>query len=282
MKKLLSLMLALTAVICIAGCSTLTEVDPNISTTPQTSFNESSAVSQNEPVSFSESKTESEPTDKSTVESKDTTEKKEPQTTETSRPTTKIVDTTTPPAVTVTTEPPKEEKTEVSEPVKETQTEETAPVAPARPDSTEIQQKVAEKINALRMAQGSPAAVVLPGLTEVAVYRSGQLISDFSHNEAVDVCTLLKYGEFVDMSPYGYPESSYYVGFNREACAKGNWTGTADEIAEKIAVGFQNSSGHWSYVGDAQYIYMAVGITYNPANGYWYCCVCMSAKNYGG
>lgn len=197
-------MLALIAVICIAGCSTLTEVDPTISTTPQTSFNESSAVSQNEPVSFSESKTESEPTVKSTVESKDNTEE-EPKTTETSRPTTEKTDTTTPPAVTVTTEPPKEEKTEVCEPVKETQAEETAPVAPARPDSTEIQQKVAEKINALRMAQGSPAAVVLPGLTEVAVYRSGQLISDFSHNEAVDVCTLLKYGEFVDMSPYRLP-----------------------------------------------------------------------------
>lgn len=79
-------MLALIAVICIAGCSTLTEVDPTISTTPQTSFNESSAVSQNEPVSFSESKTESEPTVKSTVESKDNTEE-EPKTTETSRPT---------------------------------------------------------------------------------------------------------------------------------------------------------------------------------------------------
>ena len=283
MKKLLSLLLALTAVICIAGCSAPTEETPSA----YTGVNESSAVSENETVSFSESKTETETDENSSVNTQSTTESEITKTTETSiaETTSKTVETqsTEQTTATVATDPPTEEKAEVSKPAETTtQTEETAPVTPTRPDSTEVQEKVAEKINALRMAQGSPAATVLPGLTEVAVYRSEQLITDFSHDESVDVCTLLQYGEFVDMAPYGYPESSYYVGFNREACAKGNWTGTADEIAEKIAAGFQKSSGHWSYVGDAQYIYMAVGVTYNPSNGYWYCCVCMSYKNYGG
>ena len=140
--------------------------------------------------------------------------------------------------------------------------------------------KTAEKINALRQSQGSPAATILPGLGKVATYRSEQLITNFSHESSPDACTVLKYGEYVDMSDCGMPEASYYRGYNAEAAAKGNWTGTADEIADKIANGFKNSAGHWRYVGSAEYTYMAVGITYK--GGTWYCCVCVSSQNYGG
>ena len=140
--------------------------------------------------------------------------------------------------------------------------------------------KTAEKINALRQAQGSPAAAVLPGLGKVAAYRAEQLVTNFSHESDPDACTVLKYGEYVDMSKYGMPEASYYRGYNAEAAARGNWTGTADEIAGKIANGFKNSAGHWRYLGSAEYIYMAVGITYE--GGRWYCCVCVSSQNYGG
>ena len=140
--------------------------------------------------------------------------------------------------------------------------------------------KTAEKINALRQAQGSPAATILPGLGKVAIYRSEQLITNFSHESSPDACTVLKYGEYVDMSDCGMPEASYYRGYNAEAAAKGNWTGAADEIADKIANGFKNSAGHWRYVGSAEYTYMAVGITYK--SGTWYCCVCVSSQNYGG
>lgn len=158
------------------------------------------------------------------------------------------------------------------------QAEEPIPV----PSENEVASKTAEKINALRLKQGSPAVTILPGLTRVATLRSEQLITNFSHESNPDACTVLKYGEFVDMSQYGMPESSYYQGYNREAIAKGTWSGTANEIAEKIANGFRNSSGHWSYVGNSEYGYMAVGVTYNAANSTWYCCVCMSSKNYGG
>ena len=105
--------------------------------------------------------------------------------------------------------------------------------------------KTAEKLNALRQAQGSPAATILPGLGKVATYRSEQLVTNFSHESSPDACTVLKYGEYVDMSDCGMPEASYYRGYNAEAAAKGNWTGTADEIADKIANGFKNSAGHW-------------------------------------
>lgn len=148
------------------------------------------------------------------------------------------------------------------------------------PTANEVARKTAEKINALRQSQGSPAATILPGLGKVATYRSEQLITNFSHESSPDACTVLKYGEYVDMSDCGMPEASYYRGYNAEAAAKGNWTGTADEIADKIANGFKNSAGHWRYVGSAEYTYMAVGITYK--GGTWYCCVCVSSQNYGG
>lgn len=172
------------------------------------------------------------------------------------------------------TRKPAEEKPQTPAPAEK-------PEAPAEtPTANEVARKTAEKINALRQSQGSPAATILPGLGKVATYRSEQLITNFSHESSPDACTVLKYGEYVDMSDCGMPEASYYRGYNAEAAAKGNWTGTADEIADKIANGFKNSAGHWRYVGSGEYTYMAVGITYK--GGTWYCCVCVSSQNYGG
>ena len=130
--------------------------------------------------------------------------------------------------------------------------------------------------------RNSPATI-LPGLGNVAIYRANQLITNFSHADSASACTALQYGEFVDMTLYGCPESSnYYQGYNREAIAKGNWTGTADEIAQRIATGFKNSAKHWAYVGSDEYGYMAVGVVYDASNSTWYCCICMSTQNYGG
>lgn len=186
------------------------------------------------------------------------------------------------PADTEPTAPPKQ--TELPKPAEE-KPQTTAPAekpeaSAAAPTADEVAKKTAEKINALRQAQGSPAATVLPGLGKVAAYRAEQLVTNFSHESDPDACTVLKYGEYVDMSKHGMPEASYYRGYNAEAAARGNWTGTADEIADKIANGFKNSAGHWRYLGSAEYTYMAVGITYE--GGRWYCCVCVSSKNYGG
>ena len=148
-----------------------------------------------------------------------------------------------------------------------------------RADRTEVEAKVAEYINSYR----SSSATVLSGLTEVARYRSRELISNFAHTDGISACNALKYGEFVDMTLYGMSESdSYYQGYNREAIAKGNWGGSADEIAQKIANGFKNSSSHWKYLGSSEYSYMAVGCTYDETTSMWYCCICVSNKNYGG
>ena len=152
-----------------------------------------------------------------------------------------------------------------------------------RPSASEIEAKTAEYINQYRLAQGDTQTVILPGLTAVAEYRAKQLITNFSHTDSADACTALKYGEFVDMTLYGCDASAnYYQGYNREAIAKGNWGGTADEIAQRIATGFKNSSKHWNYVGSSEYGYMAVGAVYDSATSSWYVCICMSSKNYGG
>lgn len=138
-----------------------------------------------------------------------------------------------------------------------------------------------EKVNAYRIAQGDTAAMMLPGLTEVARYRANELTTNFSHTSPRDACGVLKYGEFVDMTLYGLTaEDSYYQGFNREAIGMGDWFGTAESMSDRIAHGFHHSKGHWSYVGSSKYPYIAVGVT--KANGKWYVCICMSEENYGG
>ncbi len=150
-------------------------------------------------------------------------------------------------------------------------------------DSTEVERLVIKYINEYRTAQGDTEAVTLIGLTEVARYRARQLITDFAHTDIREVCALLKYGRYFDMTEYGMDEKyNYYEGYDREAICKGEWFGTADMIAKNIAEGFKNSAKHWDYVGASKYGYIAVGIVYNEADKYWYGCVCMSTENYGG
>ena len=173
---------------------------------------------------------------------------------------------TTPPSTTENTKP----NTELTE---------TVPPPVVRPSGSEVAAKVAIYINQYR----SSSATVLPGLGNVALYRANQLIVNFAHTDGIDACNALQYGEFVDMTLYGMSESdSYYQGYNREAIAKGNWGGTADEIAQRIATGFKNSSSHWKYLGSNEYSYMAVGCVYDESTSMWYCCICVSTKNYGG
>lgn len=225
--------------------------------------------------------TSTETTGPETEESKPSEETTKPETkpTEPSVSTTPKEETTTPPAQTEnteTTEPPTQ-ATEEPEESKITETTETPTLAQA--DSNEVAALVAEYINQYR----SSSATVLPGLTKVAIYRANELVTNFAHTDGISACNALQYGEYVDMTLYGMPESSnYYQGYNREAIAKGNWTGTADEIAQRIASGFKASAKHWAYVGSSEYGYMAVGVVYDPSNSTWFCCICMSSKDYGG
>ncbi len=183
------------------------------------------------------------------------------------------------------TKPVEETKPVIPDETEDKEPEETAPeqMVVVRADPSDVERLVAQYVNQQRNSEGAASMTVLSGLTQVARYRSVQIIQNFAHANSATVCTELKYGEFVDMTQYGMSESdSYYQGYNREALAKGNWGGTAEEIAQKIATGFKNSSSHWKYLSSNEYSYMAVGCTYDEATSMWYCCICVSTKNYGG
>ena len=149
-----------------------------------------------------------------------------------------------------------------------------------KPSADIVAQKVAEYINKFRTEQGDVTATIIPGLTEYCKYRCTQLKTNFAHDTTDQraAAEALQYGEYVDWSLYGIEgEENYYTANVREAIGKGNWGGTADEIAYSIADGFRNSKGHWSYVGSSKYTYMAVGVMYDGY--YWYVCVCMDSEN---
>ncbi len=153
-------------------------------------------------------------------------------------------------------------------------------IIPPKPSADIVAKKVAEYINQFRAEKGDVTATVIPGLTEYCNYRCRQLKTNFAHDTADQraAAEALQYGEYVDWSLYGIEgEENYYTVNVREAIGKGNWGGTADEIAYSIANGFRNSKGHWSYVGSSKYTYMAVGVMYDGY--YWYVCVCMDSEN---
>ena len=179
-----------------------------------------------------------------------------------------------------TTAPKTTEKTVTSEEEKPKEVDEPDVIKPVvRAKAEDVEKLTAKYINELR----SSNATVLNGLTNVARYRANEIITDFSHTDIREACGKLKYGTYYDMTQYGMDAKyNYYEGYDREAIAKGNWGGTADEIARNIANGFKNSTKHWDYVGDSKYGYMAVGATYEEAENMWYICVCMSSINYGG
>ena len=179
-----------------------------------------------------------------------------------------------------------------TETTEETMSKETVTTTPekttvpeiVRPTGIEVAQRVIYYINQYRETQGSAKLTALSGMTKVAEYRSNQLITNFSHSaeDQRKAYANYKYGEYVDMTEFGLPESSnYYTAYCGEAIAKGRWSGSADDIAKKIADGFRNSSGHWNYVGSADNSYIAVGCVYNASSGYWYCCVLVNNVNYG-
>lgn len=217
----------------------------------------------------------------------------------------KAVTTTKPTEETVIKDEPKEEiptsseSTVISKPTTETTeditsktpeteqpeetTESTEPEI-TRPTGSEVSERVIYYINQHREQQGSAKLTALSEMTKVAEYRSNQLITNFAHSaeDQRKAYANYKYGEYVDMTEFGLPESSnYYTAYCGEAIAKGRWSGTADDIAKKIADGFRNSSGHWNYVGSADNSYIAVGCVYNPSSDYWYCCVLVNNVNYG-
>ena len=277
MKKTIILLLCCGVLISVVGCGGNT-APPPIESPPtkvaETAITESFTETTPPVAAVEPTEKEKEPT---STESKEQAVDPTPTTLV---PTTKPKEETTPTVTTKSTEPSATENTAPK--VEETPKEKEIYVGIQWPevDPAEIERLVIEKVNAYRIAQGDNAAKMLPGLTEVARYRATELTTNFEHRGEQHVSTELKYGQYVDLTPYGMPDESYYKGYSREAIGMGDWFGTAESMSDRIADGFHHSKGHWSYVGNSEYPYIAVGVT--KANGKWYVCILMSEENYGG
>lgn len=155
--------------------------------------------------------------------------------------------------------------------------EETVPVESraGAADTAAVAQRVLEYINQYRAS----SATRLPGLTKYAQYRSRQLVSNFAHDTADQraASTALQYGEYVDPSVFGGSGQPYYRANAREAIAKAGYVGTIDEVALKLSMLVRNSQNHWNYIGDSQYCYIAVGVTYE--SDMWYCTITVTSEN---
>ena len=214
-------------------------------------------------------------------QSQDTTGKDKPKETlpsqssddDNSSESSKPTETTKPTEATNPQTEPTESKTETTKPP----AEETVPTEPraGKNDTAAVAQRVLEYINQYR----SSPATRLSGLTEYAQYRSRQLVSNFAHSTADQraAASALQYGEYVDPSVFGGSGQPYYRANAREAIAKAGYVGTIDEVAMKLATLVKNSQNHWNYIGDTQYCYIAVGVTYE--SDMWYCAITVASEN---
>ncbi|MBE7058986.1 MAG: CAP domain-containing protein [Ruminococcaceae bacterium] len=282
MRKLIILLLCCGVLVSMVGCGDNTAPPPTES--PPTMVSETviteTPTETTPPVTAvepTEKEKESVPTESADQTTEPTTTATEPTTTAKTKEKPKATETSKP------TEPSAAEKPKKNGCITIVETDDPPTeeiIIPPKPSADLVAQKVAEYINQFRTEQGDVTATVIPGLTEYCKYRCTQLKTKFAHDTTDQraAAEALQYGEYVDWSLYGIEgEENYYTANVREAIGKGNWGGTADEIAYSIANGFRNSKGHWSYVGSSKYTYMAVGVMYDGY--YWYVCVCMDSEN---
>ena len=159
---------------------------------------------------------------------------------------------------------------------------ETTQIQNATPtDAKEIATLVAQYINEQRNMSGVSGATVLSGLTEYAEYRSRQIVLNFAHdtNDERAAATALKYGKYIDPTIYGVEGEAFYSACASEAIVKTDYMSSKELVAKFIVRLVVNSQEHWSYVGNPENNYIAVGVTYE--NGFWFCDIAVSNINYG-
>ena len=184
----------------------------------------------------------------------------------------------------------------------------------------EAAQWAAEYLNFWRTEQGSRSCEYLPGMEQVAMLRARQLETNFAH-DAHDMRAAhgaYEYGVFQDLSDSVNPEDygedeiwkyQYWDSGAREAiCGMGASTSQmypapgsteaslsgdlAQAVGYGIAANLRNSSGHWAYIGDDVYSYLAVGVKISnvesrndgEADHYHvdgYACVMVNDQNFG-
>lgn len=150
-------------------------------------------------------------------------------------------------------------------------------------DIKNIEKLAVKYINEYRVAEGKPAATLIYGKAyQYAKLRSQQLVTDFSHDtgNVRAVAEQLKYGKYVELDYSSWEpkvieelkaeglwnpdEYSYWQAPGSEGIGMStqNWDYyTDDVIARRIAKGYHDSPGHWSYIGGEKVKFITVGIT---------------------
>ncbi|MDR1892630.1 MAG: hypothetical protein LBQ48_06450 [Oscillospiraceae bacterium] len=178
-----------------------------------------------------------------------------------------------------------------SQPPTETLSKPPTPANAKPTDAVLIADKILVYINQYRVEQGTGAATKLPKLTRVAQYRSGQLVADYKHDNIAlqEAATAHEYGKHVVIEETRWDAQTqsiiktgkildYYEAPCGEAIGRSGGNASVDEIAQRMATGFKNSTeGHWSFVGAAKSKYIAVGATFG--NGQWYIAILMCEVN---
>lgn len=277
MKRLFTLFLAIITLLLSACAYTakVPDVPPNTETKEAESFTFQPTSSISTQPTESNTETIAVATEETPVESVSQATKPVPKNTEIAAETTTANE--------VKTEEPTK-ATEVVDSVSAADSEPATPKAPfvikaTASDGVEIANQIVAYINEYRSEDGSCNATKLPGLTKYAEYRSKQLVANFAHDTFDEraAATALQYGQYIDPELYGMNGEPYYTANAREAIAKTTFDGTVDVVAMHIARMARDSADHWSYVGDSEYSFIAVGVTYE--SGTWYCCIAVSKFN---
>ena len=120
--------------------------------------------------------------------------------------------------------------------------------------------------------------------------RAEQLVTNFSHDEDDfrAAHAEFQYGEWIDATEWGDPaEYSYWSSGAGEAIGKAGYSAdlSPTEVGYELAHNMKGSEGHWAYLSDDMYSYIAVGVNveYYPETGncFYHYCIMVNDKNYG-
>lgn len=242
-----------------AATSTTTETKATGSATATETEQAGIAATSSESASASttaESPTQKSPSAQNTQPEQASTKAPEKSTQSHSKSTTKATAAPTkPPVQTTTTLSPEEELRRQSV------------EAAKRINPEDVAKAMLAAINRYRAAEGARPLIMDPLLTQVAKYRSKQIVTNFRHDP--DDMTEAYHAFGLN------PVAIYKDGLGRESTGEAICTSfgfTAAEVGQNAAQGLHDSPGHWRYIGNDAYEIVGIACTYSESDDTWYCC----------
>lgn len=167
--------------------------------------------------------------------------------------------------------------------------------------SVQVANLIADLLNAERSKLGVNNRTLLTGLNKIAVFRSKQIIEQFSHNwvdangkswQAADYAAAhFKYGKHSviketrfdaitgSVIETGNVIETYSYGGTENIAKGGIYSNNAEELAKYIVSVYKSSNNHWNSLMRGDKLYDGIGVTIS--GNYWYCSINSSEINYG-